>query len=214
MKKTLVINAHPDFQNHEHKAIKMADYFIEQVKKQFPDEEINVINLSGEDIPIIDKSTYRMYRKGIDGTELTIEEQKMFDRSRSLLNQFKEHHRIVIASPLLNFNIVAKLKDYIDNIMVAREVFRYTPEGSVGLMTDDYQVLYMQSSGSIYTNDDRYTPLEFSNFYLKSLFENIMGFDKYYIARAQGTDLRDANQELILADALSQIDEIIPEFYK
>ncbi len=34
-------------------------------------------------------------------------------------------------------------------------------------MTDDYKVLLLQASGSIYTNQDRYTPLEFSRFYLE-----------------------------------------------
>ncbi|KLD61324.1 FMN-dependent NADH-azoreductase, partial [Lactiplantibacillus plantarum] len=43
----------------------------------------------------------------------------------------------MIAMPLHNFNVPARLKDYIDNILVARETFRYTENGSVGLMTDN-----------------------------------------------------------------------------
>ena len=73
------------------------------------------------------------------------------------------------------------------------------------LMTDNYRVLYLQSSGSIHTNNDRYAPLEFSNFYLKVLFENIMGFDHYFIARSQGTDLQDANQAAIIKRASQEI---------
>ncbi|RNM43564.1 FMN-dependent NADH-azoreductase, partial [Staphylococcus aureus] len=33
---------------------------------------------------------------------------------------------------LHNFNITSRLKDYIDNIMIARETFKYIEEGSVG----------------------------------------------------------------------------------
>lgn len=51
--------------------------------------------------------------------------------------------------------------------MIARETFKYTEDGSVGLMTDDYKALLLQASGGVYTNDDRYTPLEFSYYYLK-----------------------------------------------
>lgn len=94
--------------------------------------------------------------------------------SAFLLNQFKANHRIVILTPLHNFNITSRLKDYIDNIMIARETFKYTEDGSVGLMTDDYKALLLQASGGVYTNDDRYTPLEFSYYYLKEMFKEIM----------------------------------------
>ncbi|MGX0277930.1 FMN-dependent NADH-azoreductase [Staphylococcus haemolyticus] len=44
--------------------------------------------------------------------------------SAFLLNQFKANHLIVILIPLHNFNITSRLKDYIDNIMIARETFK------------------------------------------------------------------------------------------
>lgn len=97
--------------------------------------------------------------------------------------------------------------------MIAREVYRYTESGSVGLMTDDYRVLYLQSSGSIYTNQDRYTPLEFSTNYLREMFENIMAFDQFYVARAQGTDLLGADKEQIFTTAQEEVDSILDVFF-
>ncbi|KLD61079.1 FMN-dependent NADH-azoreductase, partial [Lactiplantibacillus plantarum] len=94
------------------------------------------------------------------------------------------------AMPLHNFNVPARLKDYIDNILVARETFRYTENGSVGLMTDNYRVMLLQASGSIYTRNDRYTPMEFSRLYLDKMFTEIMGFDRFEIVRAQGLQTR------------------------
>ncbi|VED63897.1 NAD(P)H-dependent oxidoreductase [Staphylococcus delphini] len=35
-------------------------------------------------------------------------------------------------SPLHNFNVTSRLKDYIDNILIARQTFKYTSDGSVG----------------------------------------------------------------------------------
>ena len=54
-------------------------------------------------------------------------------------------------------------------------------DGSVGLMTDDYKALLLQNEVvGVYTNDDRYTPLEFSYYYLKEMFKkkswDLMGF--------------------------------------
>jgi FMN-dependent NADH-azoreductase len=90
------------------------------------------------------------------------------------LTQFKDYHRIVISTPLHNFNITSRLKDYIDNILIARETFKYTESGSVGLMIDDYRLLLLQASGGVYTNKDRYTTLDFAPNYLKEMFTNIM----------------------------------------
>ncbi|MEY8699873.1 NAD(P)H-dependent oxidoreductase [Streptococcus ferus] len=213
MHKTLIINAHPDFKNRSHHSTKMEDYFLKQVQEKYPDSSITILNLYGEMIPQIDEQTYAIYRKNAVCIDLTSAEKAVFERSTALLKQFKEHHRIVISSPLHNFNITARLKDYLDNIMIAREVYRYTETGSVGLMTDDYKVLYLQSSGSVYTNDDRDTPLEFSHLYLREMFENIMGFNQYYIARSQGTDLLGADQDAILAEARAEIDALLPVFY-
>lgn len=212
MYKTLIINAHPDFQNRQHNSTRLEDYTLEKIKADYPDTEITVLNLYGEDIPQIDGTTYEIYRKNATGIDLTDEEAGVFARSTALLKQFKDHHRVIISSPLHNFNITARLKDYLDNVMIAREVYRYTENGSVGLMTDNYKVLYLQASGSIYTNNDRYTSLEFSNHYLKEMFENIMGYDKYYIARFQGTDLGLDNDERF-AIAKEEVDNILPEFY-
>lgn len=51
-----------------------------------------------------------------------------------VLQQFKSAYKDVISYPLHNFNIPSKLKDYMDNIMIARETFKYTDRRS-GLKT-------------------------------------------------------------------------------
>lgn len=145
------------------------------------------------------------------GESLSDDETKIADMSAFLLNQFKANHRIVILTPLHNFNITSRLKDYIDNIMIARETFKYTEDGSVGLMTDDYKALLLQASGGVYTNDDRYTPLEFSYYYLKEMFKEIMGFDEFYIARAQGTSVLPEDE--ILDAANKDLNNVFDAFY-
>lgn len=213
MYKTLVINAHPDYKNRQHNLTRLEDYTVSKIQHDFPDTEITVLNLYEEMIPQINETTYEIYRKNAACIDLTEKEKAIFERSTALLKQFKEHHRIIISSPLLNFNITTRLKDYLDNVMIAREVYRYTESGSVGLITDDYKVLYLHSSGSIYTNQDRYTPLKFSTNYLREMFENIMTFDQFYVTRAQGTDLLGADKEQIFTTAQEEVDSILDVFF-
>ncbi|EHJ56938.1 hypothetical protein HMPREF9318_01748 [Streptococcus urinalis FB127-CNA-2] len=211
MHKILIINAHPDVDNRGHYSTRMEDFTREMLEKDYPQVEITTLNLYQEDIPEIDETTFTIYRKLASGIELNPDERARSKRSKVLLEQFKEHHRIIISSPLHNFNVTGRLKDYLDNVMVAREVYRYTETGSEGLMTDDYKILYLQSSGSVYSSDVRYAPLEFSHFYLKEMFETIMGFDNYYIARFEGTDLG-LDNEAHFDKTKEEIARLLPQF--
>ena len=196
MTKTLIINAHPDYRNENSYSKKMQEMFERKFKLEYPNEDFDVLNLYEESIPRIEEDgLLTVWNKQLNNLELTAGEVAIAEKSEALLDQFISHHRIVIVSPLHNFNVTSRLKDYMDNILIARKTFRYTEWGSEGLMTDDYKVLLLQASGGIYTNNDRYTPLEF------------------YIARAQGTTVQPVNPEEILKRAEQEIVSIFDDFY-
>lgn len=209
---TLIINAHPDFTHQESYSNKLQTLFLEQFKERFPHEEPTILHLYGTEIPRIEKDQLLgIWDKQASEQSLTAPEEKIAAASSALLAQFKAHHRIVIVSPVHNFNVTSRMKDYIDNILIARETFKYTENGSVGLMTDDYRVLLLQASGSIFTNNDRYTPLEFSHFYLKEIFQNLMGFQQFHIVRAQGTAILE--EETILTAAADDLSNAFDAFF-
>ncbi|MFP3420931.1 NAD(P)H-dependent oxidoreductase [Bacillus sp. SIMBA_154] len=209
---TFIINAHPDFTHRESYSNKLQTLFLKQFKEKFPHEEPTILHLHQTEIPRIEKDQLlRIWDKQASEQTLTAAEQKIVAASSALLAQFKAHHRIVIVSPVHNFNVTSRMKDYIDNILIARETFKYTENGSVGLMTDDYRVLLLQASGSIFTNNDRYTPLEFSHYYLKEIFQNLMGFQQFHIVRAQGTAILE--EETILTSAADDLSKAFDAFY-
>ncbi|MFC6170920.1 FMN-dependent NADH-azoreductase [Loigolactobacillus jiayinensis] len=205
---TLIINAQPDLSSADHFSTKLQELFLAKFTAQFPDDKPTILNLYDTQIPRIEAGQLLDVWNQAD---LATDTAALAQVSAELLAQFKAHHRIVIVSPLHNFNVTSRMKDYLDNILIARETFKYTAVGSVGLMTDDYKVLLLQASGSIYTNNDRYTSLDISRFYLQKMFEEIMGFDQFYIARAQGTATLAANQ--VLAAAAAELDQAFAQFY-
>jgi len=212
--KTLVINAQPDFRNGDHYSIKLQKQFLQKFQRTFPDQNVDLINLYDMEIPrLTTDQLLGIWEKQAAHISLSPEQQQIFQINQDLIQQFKEHHRIVIVSPLHNFNVTSKMKDYIDNILVAHETFKYTAEGSVGLMTDNYRVMLLQASGSIYTNNDRYTPLEFSRMYLQKMFEDLMGFDKFSIVRIQGLQTNGVDIEQAVAQGMKELDEEFPKFY-
>ncbi|MED3124710.1 FMN-dependent NADH-azoreductase [Bacillus wiedmannii] len=205
MNKTLIINAHPKVDDTSSVSIKVLNHFLVSYKELIPNNEtIEQINLYDDVVPMIDKTVLSAWEKQGNGQKLTDEEQKVTERMSEILQQFKSANTYVIVLPLHNFNIPSKLKDYMDNIMIARETFKYTETGSVGLLKDGRRMLVIQASGGIYTNDDWYTEVEYSHKYLKAMF-NFLGIEDYQIVRAQGTAVLDPNE--LLQNAYKEVEE-------
>ena len=205
MNKTLIINAHPKVDDTSSVSIKVFNHFLESYTEFIPNNEtIEQINLYDDVVPMIDKTVLSAWEKQGTEQELTGEEQKVTERMSEILQQFKSANTYVIVLPLHNFNIPSKLKDYMDNIMIARETFKYTETGSVGLLKDGRRMLVIQASGGIYTNDDWYTEVEYSHKYLKAMF-NFLGIEDYQIVRAQGTAVLDPNE--VLQNSYKEVEE-------
>lgn len=204
MEKMLVLNAHPLINSTTSFSLQVLHHFLQSYKKLNPSETIEVLNLYEEYIPPMDQHVLMAWEKKAKGEPFSPEEQRVTNRMSDILQQFKSAKKLVIAMPLHNFNIPSKLKDYMDNIIIPRETYKFTENGSVGLMNDGRSVLVIQGSGSLYTNNNWYTDVEFSHKYLESMFR-FLGFDEYRIIRAEGTAL--LNREDVLAKAYQEASE-------
>jgi len=67
--------------------------------------------------------------------------------SDQLINEVKAADVMVLAVPIYNFGIPAALKAWIDLVARARETFRYTENGPVGLLENKKVYLVMASGG-------------------------------------------------------------------
>ncbi|MDP4096269.1 NAD(P)H-dependent oxidoreductase [Paenibacillus sp. P96] len=184
MEKLLVINAHPKVEADSSVSLIVLRHFLETYKKYNPEGPVEQIDLYQDYIPCIDRIFLSTQEKMKRNERLTEEEQLLASRMSEIMRQFKSAKKYVIAMPLHNFNVPSKLKDYMDNILIAKETFAYTDKGSVGLLNDGRNVLVIQASDGIYTNQDWYAEVEYSHKFLKSMF-TFMGVD-YQIIRAQG----------------------------
>lgn len=205
MSKLLIINGHPEANSTSSFSLNVLDYFLKIYKEHHSnDEVIEQINLYEDVVPKVDKTVLSAWRKQQNGEELTSEEQEITGQMNKVLQQFKSAHKYIIAYPLHNFNISSKLKDYMDNILIAKETFKYTENGSVGLLKDGRSMVVIQGSGGIYTQSDWYTEVEYSYKYLKSMFQ-FLGIEDFEILRVQGTDILDKNE--ILQKAYKEAEE-------
>ncbi|OPH00110.1 FMN-dependent NADH-azoreductase [Chryseobacterium mucoviscidosis] len=204
MSKLLIINAHPLVNSTSSFSLNVLNNFLKTYKEnKAKDEVIEQINLYEDVIPMIDKTVLSAWGKSAKGEALSTEEIEVTVRMNEILQLFKNAKKYVIVYPLHNFNVPSKLKDYVDNIMIARETFKYTDTGSVGLLKDGRSMVVIQASGSIYTNNDWYTEVEYSHKYLKSMF-NFIGIEDFESIRVQGTAI--LNHDEILQNAYKEVE--------
>lgn len=115
---------------------------------------------------------------------------------------------ILIYSPLHNFNVTSKFKDYIDNIFIPRKTFKYTEEGSVGLLSNNKKVAYIQSSGGDYSTELRYVNADISTLYVRT-FLSFMGITQMKEIKMQGLDIPGCDKAKVIQCAKEDLKNFI-----
>lgn len=92
-------------------------------------------------------------------------------QSDVLVNELRQANQLVVGVPIYNFAAPAAFKAWIDQIARARETFRYTDKGPVGLLDIDRAWLIVSSGGTPVGSD-----MDFVTGYTKRLF-SFLGVD-------------------------------------
>ena len=200
--KILQILAHPDFANPNRAANQLA-MAGEQLLRQYPQAEIETVNLYDPalHLPQINADTLN-----IRDPNLMSDAQKAdFAAQQTLLKQWKNADLIFIYSPIHNFNVPARLKDYFDNVLIIGETFAFTPEGYKGLMSDETtKVTAVLTSGSDFSTDFRYQTLDIAPQFLRIALHN-MGIHNMTLIRAEGLDLSRNDKQALIEEAKAKL---------
>lgn len=197
MKKVLIINCHPQYQNNLSVTVQLKNFALEQL---LPNPNINteILDLYAPDtfIPRLDEDMITAWAE----TSISPLQTTILDRQDMLIKQFVEADHVFIFSPLHNFNVTSRFKDYIDNLLIAKRTFRYTSNGSEGLLDNSKRIVYVQVSGSEYTQDMRYVQMDIAPYYVRTIF-NVMGISHLDLVRVQGTALSRNNKDELINKA-------------
>ena len=159
MSKVLYIKANIKNEG-ESRTFKVSDSFVEEYKKNNPEDEIITLDLYKENIDFLRADDLGKLFGPKD------EESK----NNSILKyayQFADADKYIIASPMWNLSFPAILKAYIDYVSVSGITFKYTAEGPVGLLNNK-KAVHIVSRGGGYDN----SPYEMGDRYLRT----ILGF--------------------------------------
>lgn len=116
-------------------------------------------------LPIIDEAW--VGANFTDPAERTDAQRQTLALSDELVAELKAADVLVIGVPVYNFGVPAALKAWIDLVTRARETFRYSESGPVGLLEGKKAVVVMASGGVPVGS-----PVDFATGYLR----HILGF--------------------------------------
>lgn len=159
MNKVLYIKANIKNEG-ESRTFKVSDSFIEEYKKNNPQDEVIELDLYKENIDFLRPEDLGK----IFGPK---DEESKNNPILRYAYQFAEADKYVIAAPMWNLSVPAILKAYIDYVSVTGITFKYTAEGPVGLLNGK-KAVHIVSRGGEYKD----APYEMGDRYLRT----ILGF--------------------------------------
>ena len=203
---TLIINAHPD----PYSSASATNRMVAHLLSKLPVGSAQTVNLAETDIQPLDKAVLEMFVATVfQGQQPNAEQAALFARMMSVVNQVKSARRLVIAYPMYNFSIPARLKDWLDNLVVAGETFRFGENGAPQGLMGAHKVLLLQASSIVYSSGPM-TQMDFASSYLKSLLGGFLGFASVDTVRAEGTS--GDNREAAIQHACADIDAVYDRF--
>ncbi|MEM9371857.1 MAG: NAD(P)H-dependent oxidoreductase [Pseudomonadota bacterium] len=171
----------------------LADKVVARLKSIDPAAEITTRDLT-DDIPQIDETWIGAnFTDRSDRTESQVDALALSER---LIAELRAADTLVLAVPMYNFGVPAAVKAWIDQITRARETFRYTENGAVGLLTDRRAIIVTATGG---TEVDG--PMDFAIPYLRHLL-GFIGIEDVTVVAAGRTMV---DMETAVADAIAKI---------
>lgn len=204
MKKVLLLNAHPDFNNPGH----ATNELLEFTREQLTSYDVTTLNIYDEKENVLPITAENFEMWATQPEDYTDRQKDLINYRDRLIDQWIDSDVVFIYEPLHNYGITSKLKEYFDNILLLHKTFLYTEQGSVGLLDNSKRVVYVEAAGSDYSRDLKYIHQDLAPMHVRSLL-NFMGISEMDIVRAQGLSILGADTNKIMDNAKSELKDFI-----
>jgi FMN-dependent NADH-azoreductase len=173
MSKLLYIEASPRVERSY--SISVAKEFLDAYQEANPDDEVKKINLFHYDMVPFDGLAVQAKYTILHGKEHSAEERRAWDAVEKIIDEFKSADKYLLSTPMWNFSVPYRLKQYIDLLVQPGYTFSFTPEeGYVGLVTDK-PLCAIYARGGEYPAGTDYEAFDMQKKYIETIF-GFMGF--------------------------------------
>ena len=110
----------------------IAHRISQRLLQEQPHAQLEVLDLSTHPVPVFDDNAIQALFTPANARSTA--QQQRAAQSLALVEQLRNADVLVLGVPMYNFGISSQLKDWIDNVSINQETFRYTPNGPEGLL--------------------------------------------------------------------------------
>lgn len=150
---------------------RMFETFYEEVKNN-EKLDVTVYDIYKEDMPYIGQDLFGAFGKMASGEVLTAAEEAVVAANQKARDAYTAADVVVIAFPLWNLTIPAKLQTFIDYIFAGGYTFKYDETGKMVALLPDKKVILMNARGGVYSTNEMQA-MEMSVNYLRNVFAGI-----------------------------------------
>jgi FMN-dependent NADH-azoreductase len=140
----------------EGQSSKLADRFARDWLRKHPGGRVVTRDLTPESMPHLTADRFRAFAAA--PAERTAEQQAAVEFSDALIEELKTADEIVIAAPMYNFSVPSTLRAWFDHVARAGVTFRFTADGSEGLLKGKQTCVVITRGGSYAGPTDTQTP--------------------------------------------------------
>ncbi len=151
---------------------KMYETFMAEVEGK--DVNVTTYDLFKEDTPYFGQEIFDAFGKVQNGGELTDIESRLLAAKQKAMDAISAADVVVIAFPLWNLTIPAKLQTFIDYIYAAGFSFKYDAEGNLVSLLTDKKAIFLNARGGIYSAPEA-APMEMAVNYMRNVFGGVFG---------------------------------------
>lgn len=182
---------------------RLANELSARLRAAHPGAQLTVRDLASDPLPVLDEEALGALFTAADAR--TAEQAERVNLSDRLIDELQSADVVVIGAPMINFNISAQLKNWIDAVARAGVTFKYTEQGPVGLVTGK-KVYVVTARGGVHRGQptDQIVP------YLRTVL-GFLGMTDVEFIFAEGLNMGPERAELGLANARAQIAELTAE---
>lgn len=138
----------------ESNTLQVSKAFLEAFKAKHPDFAIDELNLSTEDLPDLNMKRVDGKYVLLDGKDLFGELKEAWEGILFHINRFLSADIYLICSPMWNFHVPYRLKQYIDVIVQPRYLFRYKESGEVEGLVKGKKMVVVSTRGGNYDSKE------------------------------------------------------------
>ncbi len=184
MAKLLHILASPRVESY---STRVAKAFLDSYRQERPDDRIEVLDLFQADIPPFHAPQAKAkYAVGAGQTPRD-EAEAAWQPVIRTINHFKLFDKYVLSSPMWNFSVPYKLKQYIDVLVQPSLTVAFSPgKGYTGLVTGKPLMLILARGGAYQAGGNPSETFDFQESYLRCIF-GFIGFTDIRTVYIQGT---------------------------